>query len=180
MFRHNLAGLFPDEAKKVRNLNKLIRTKKISKKGDLLGQPFVFILVLMVIALTFIFGFKMINNLRETQEKVKYVDFKTGLGNTVNDVYNANDGTRIVFSRTSSHSPLYLPRDVKEVCVEGEEVSFKLFPNSKNSFPNFDIKHLTGAGTGKYCIETVSGYLSFTLENVAKREEVFVVISKNE
>ena len=147
------------------------KSNVFSKKSNVFGQPFIFIFVLIVMVFVIVFGFRVVNNLKDTQEKVKYVEFKSELTNAVNVVYNGNEGTTLVFSRSSrSHKPLIVPRVIKEVCVNGDIVGFK----PEEEFPDFRVEHLKGDGE---CIKVVSGVLSFTLENVADRE-VFVLISE--
>ena len=104
----------------------------------------------------------------ETQEKIKYTDFKIELEQAVDTVYNSNQGSTIVFSSGSRYRPLMIPKGIKSVCFGDETVSFE-----PEKFPSFNVKKLKGDG----CIKVASSGLSFTLENKAVNGGVVVLVS---
>ena len=138
------------------------------KKAQLTAQPFYYIFIMIVIAMILVFGFRIINNLRETQEQTKFVQFKTDLQASVNSVYLKNPGTKISYSSL-------LPKDVKQVCFKDfttyTEVSAKseffLTFQVDNLIPKFD----------NYCLQAKAGKLDFTLENKILNRETIVEIS---
>jgi len=148
----------------------------MGNRGGMISQPFVFILILLLVVFTLVFGFRIVNNLRNTQEKLKYAVFKSDFAIVVNSVYDSDKGTMIVFSKDSkNHKPLVVPKGIKSVCFEDDNVYFEYYPGSKNRFADFSVENLKG----RDCINLVSGRFSFTLENVVFDKEVFVLISKN-
>lgn len=154
------------------------RERRRHKKGEVMAQPFMFILVLIIIVFTLVFGFKMVKNLMGTQEKVKYADFRSDFSDAVNEVYNANAGTTIIYARESNnYKPMLLPKEVDKVCIDGNKVSFGMKEGSGKSYSKFEVDNLKG---NNICIKAVSGYVSFTLKNVVQGKEVFALITENE
>ena len=141
------------------------------KKAQLMSQPFYYIFIVIVIALIFLFGFNIINNLIKLNENAKYVTFKTDFEQAVNDMYYKNPGSIINYTKNSNHKPLVLPKDVKEVCfikngltrVKASSLYFREF-SVNNLVPEID------------CIKSQSNSLSFTLENKLINNEIKVVI----
>ena len=137
------------------------------KKKGIIGQPFIYIFMVIVIAFIFLFGFRMISNLGDLNEKTIYLTFKSDFGKSVDSLYYKNAGSVLFFDKDSRNKPLRLPKDVEEVCfVENSKV--KLPP-----WDSFDVDNLTGSG----CIEVVDNQLSFKLENVVINGETFVQLS---
>ena len=126
------------------------------KKAQLMAQPFYYIFVIIVIALIFIFGFRIINNLINLQEQSKFVQFKLDLENNVKYVYTLNPSSRVTYN-------LILPKDVNEVCFKNFQEYSKVYSASRN-FQNFDVNNLIPI-QDDYCIKTKDQKLSFTLEN---------------
>lgn len=136
------------------------------KKRGIIGQPFIYIFMVIVIAFIFLFGFRMITKLGDLNEKTIYLTFKSDFEESVDGLYYKNAGSVLVFSKDSRNKPLMLPKDVEEVCFENSKV--KLLP-----WDSFEVDNLIGSS----CIEVVNNQLSFKLENVVREGETFVQIS---
>ena len=143
------------------------------KKG-LMAEPFYYIFAMIVIALIFFLGFKFINNLQETQEQAKFVDFKLQFQKFVDEIYYKNEGTTIVYSKSSSNKPLLIPRDVKEICFQENSLGSNIYAESKY-FKEFSIKNLKPK-ENNLCIKVLQGTLSFTLENKVFNQETIIEI----
>ena len=141
------------------------------RKG-IVSQVFIYIFVVIVMAMIIFFGFKQIVNLDNLQEKSNYVTFKTDFENAVDDIYYKNPGSKMVFSMSSRNKPLDLPKNVEQVCFNGEEVSFK----PDKIYSNFNVEHLSSLG-GNSCFDVIDGRLSFELVNRAEGEVTYVDVS---
>ena len=138
------------------------------KKAQLMNHPFYYIFVVIVIALIFIFGFRMISNLIKLQEQGKFVEFKVELKKAVDNVYVQNPGTKISFLLT-------FPKDAKEVCFEKFNTYSKLSSDSKY-FISFNMDNLTHNKQNPYCIKIKNQQLSFALENKILNDKTVVEI----
>ena len=139
-----------------------------------MAEPFYYIFAMIVIALIFFLGFKFINNLQETQEQAKFVDFKLQFQKFVDEIYFKNEGTTIVYSKSSSNQPLLMPKDVKEVCFQENSIGTKIYAES-NYFKEFNVKNLRPK-ENNLCLKVLDGSLSFTLENKVVNQETIVEI----
>ena len=137
------------------------------KKG-VIDQVFIYIFVIIVIALVLLFGFKQVTNLKNLSEKTTYTVFREDFKKAVNDIYYKNEGSAVVFSKISKNKPLSLPSEIKKVCFENEKVVI----NSEKYY-NFTVDNLI---TSVDCIN-VNNELSFKLENVVENREVKIRIS---
>ena len=138
----------------------------IMKKRGVIGQPFIYIFAVIVIALVFMFGFKMITKLGDLNQQTVFLTFKSDLRKNVDEVYYKNVGTVLVFSKDSRNKPLLLPKEVEEVCFEDSNVT--PYP-----LDYFTVDYLLG----NECIEAQNNELSFRLENVVIGGETYVEIS---
>ena len=141
------------------------------KKAFLMAQPFYYIFAIILIALILFFGYNVINNLINLNEQGKFVTFKSDLTKTVNDIYYKNPGSIIQYSKTSTHKPLLLPRDVKEVCFTSDG---KVTAKSKY-FQEFTVENLVPIVN---CITTINNELSFILENKIINNKIKVEINE--
>lgn len=139
------------------------------KKAQLMSQPFYYIFIIIVIALILIFGFNMINNLIKTQEKAKFIEFKTDFKSSVESVYVKNPGTKISFS-------LLLPKDAGKVCFEKSQNTVKISSDSKY-FASFNEDKLTHNKPNPYCIKAIGQKLNFILENKILNSKTYIEIS---
>ena len=84
------------------------------KKAQLLGQPFVYIFIIVVIILTIIIGFKLLNKVKDVGENVEYETFFANLDKEFDSLKNLAKGSSI------SLNDLVVPKTVLEVCFVGE------------------------------------------------------------
>lgn len=85
------------------------------KKGQLLGQPFVYIFYVVVAALILIFGIKIISDFNQTSEEAEVVTFVNDFKGKVSEVFYDNKDSVV------SLETLRVPKDIKEVCVLDRE-----------------------------------------------------------
>jgi hypothetical protein len=81
----------------------------MNKKGQLLERPFIFIFILIVGALTFAFGFFLINNLIKTSNCAQIGLFVNDIRSNVERYYSFDVGS-------STEVNLKLPKNIKNVC----------------------------------------------------------------
>ncbi len=79
------------------------------KKGELLSQPFIYILALITIVLLFFFGYRAINDFQQKAELVELGNFVNDLKYNIKTYYNFDVGS-------SKQINLNLPKKVKKVC----------------------------------------------------------------
>ena len=65
----------------------------------MVSQVFIYIFVVIVMALIIFFGFKQVVNLQDLSQKSYYISFKEDITSSVNDVYYMNKGSTLVFSK---------------------------------------------------------------------------------
>ena len=88
------------------------------KKGQVLGQPFVFIFYLVVIVLILYFGIRVVANIRDTEREVDYATFINELNSKINTIRNDAHGSII------SLEDVRVPNEITEICfVVDSEVS---------------------------------------------------------
>ena len=131
----------------------------MKKRGQLFGQPFVFIFALIVGALILIFGARYIIQLKDTGEQVQVVKFIERLREDVNQYYFLDVGSSKIIR-------INLPNKVKGICFKKvlESTSDILGPLERfssdfsriitndpninvvilplNIYPNFKVDHL--------------------------------------
>jgi len=134
----------------------------------MVSQVFIYIFVVIVMALIIFFGFKQVVNLQDLSQKSYYISFKEDITSSVNDVYYMNKGSTLVFSKFSRNKELILPSEIKEVCFRDNIVSFDI-----DKYKKFEVENLKG----DICIRIADNRLGFKLENVVIGDEVFVEIS---
>ncbi|MBS3167491.1 hypothetical protein J4403_04805 [Candidatus Woesearchaeota archaeon] len=160
----------------------------MNKKG--FEQIYVYIFVIIVVAITFVVGFKAINALKEKQSQVELISFYNDLDREVKKFYNAD-------YLSADDITLNLPSSIKKVCFTTDKIDINLNSfditskaimqnkyggtSRKNVFifpdtaakPNqgyYFIKNLE-VSQNPLCIQTKSGSLSFTLQN---KGEVYI------
>ena len=139
------------------------------KKAQLMSQPFYYIFVIIVIAMILIFGFNLINNLIKTQEKAKFIQFKTDFKGSVENVYVQNPGTKISFS-------LLVPKDLNKVCFEKIQNTVEVSSDSEY-FISFNEDRLTHNKQNPYCIKASGKKIGFSLENKILNSKTYIEIS---
>ncbi len=139
------------------------------KKAQLMSQPFYYIFVVIVIALIFVFGFNIINNLIKAQEQSKFIQFKTDFNNIVDNVYSKSPGTKI-------SSSLLLPKDAKKVCFNQFPDYTRVSSDSIYSI-SFTNNNLVHNKDNPYCINVKAQEVTFTLENKVISDKSIVEIS---
>jgi hypothetical protein len=140
------------------------------KKGGV-DQTFVYIFVVIVIALIFLFGFNMIRRLDSLNEKTIYATFKSDFTEAVDNVYYKNEGSVLVFDETSNNKPLVLPKSIKGVCFETGRVKLGAV-----EYDDFNVDKLRV--DEEFCIITQDHKISFKLENALANGEAYVRISE--
>ena len=133
------------------------------------SQVFIYIFVVIVMALIMFFGFKQVVNLKNLGDKSVYITFKNDFSNSVNDVYYMNEGSTLVFSKDSRNKDLILPKYIKKVCFENNKVIL-----DSDNYDDFIVNNLIRSE----CINVVNGGLSFKLENIVENQEVFVKVNR--
>lgn len=137
------------------------------RKG-IVSQVFIYIFVVIVMALILFFGFKQVVNIKNLTDKSTYIAFKSDFSKDVNDAYYLNKGSILVFSEDSVNKELTLPKGIKRICFRDNKVIL-----NSQEFDDFTVDYLTG----DECINAVNGRLGFKLENIVENQEVKVRIS---
>lgn len=164
------------------------------KKRGVSNTVFVFMIALIVLGVVLIFGYQAIEKVVNTQQKAKYVTFKTDFTVAVEDIKTFSPGT--IFSYTDDsreHKPLIMPVDSKGYfCVGDVNRTYYDFPVqkiedyarvSKNNvifYPKLEESfEITGLipDPNPLCFKMNNGKLEFNLEYMGRD---MVVIRKNE
>ncbi len=101
--------------------------KKINKKGQMFGRPFIYMFALIVAALTLVWGIRAINDIREKSELVELTTFIIDLKDNVKTYYNFDAGS----SKTIT---LILPPKVEKVCFTNPGSTPTTYVNSQLNF----------------------------------------------
>ncbi len=80
------------------------------KKGQLIGQPFVYIFLLIVAAVVLFLGIKVLANVLQLGESVGYNEFVNDLKKAENEVYSDS------FGSTLSLENINVPSFISEIC----------------------------------------------------------------
>src|SRR3989344_6841785 len=141
------------------------------KKRGILDLPFVYIFMIIVIAFILLFGLNMIFKLNELKEKTIYLTFKTDLEREVEKMYDMNKGSITTYSFESKNKPLKVPKEIKEICIDGSNV---ILDNIK--YEDFEIENLRSYDNGLnvICVDTKNGYFQFRLENDVIDNDIYV------
>lgn len=118
---------------KERKLIKEQKKKKNMKRGQLLGQPLVFVFALIVGALILFWGVQQVFKLVNTASTVEAVDWVNDFRKSIETYYLLDEGS----SKTIN---VRLPNNVKYVCFKGQgsnEILDK-YPNAKVIMENSD------------------------------------------
>ena len=145
------------------------------KKRGILDLPFVYIFMIIVIAFILLFGLNMIFKLNELKEKTIYLTFKTDLEREVEKMYDMNKGSVTTYKFNSKNKPLKVPKEIKEICIDGSNV---ILDNIK--YEDFEIENLRSYDNGlnEICVDTKNGYFQFRLENDVIDNDIYVLITK--
>ncbi len=172
-----------------------------SKKGFVIGQVFIFILVLVTFALIMIFGYKTISGFLESGEEVEFVQFKNDLEGSINRLYTEFGAVRVEkfslplrFQKICFVDLNYQGEDSTELlqsfCQEdplncgvwedamgGENVDQNLFltPVAKRKIK---IEKMAVNG-GFFCEEVVGGTFRLRLEGKGHKTELSKVSENN-
>lgn len=82
------------------------------KKGQLMSEPFMWILALLVVALVLVFGFSAIKKLTNTFDKTSIANYVTEFKKLVEEVYYMDTGSMKAFK-------IRLPDKITKVCFYG-------------------------------------------------------------
>jgi len=152
------------------------------KKSQIMAQPFIYILGIIIIAFIFFFGYQQVNNLLKIGEKTKFINFQTDLEKAVNSLYYKNPGSMITYSKNSRNKPLELPKDATKVCFKKFTNKAAVSMDSEFS-KSFEIENLvpeSGSNlkseSGKYCEKIKNSQFVFTLENKLENDKTIIVI----
>jgi len=144
------------------------------KKRGQLDQPFVYIFILLVIALIVIFGIQKINDVNEVKEKATYIKFQSDFQDAITNVFNKNEGTLLSYVKGSRNQPLLLPKDIKEICFEQQAARTKVIPDNLK-YNDFTVDNLLPE-ENNFCIPAVSNTFSFKLEH---KQQAVVISNAN-
>ena len=109
------------------------KIKYQKKKGQIIGQAFIFILAAILFSLILLFGYKAIGRIGETQSEVELIEFKDGLSSAVNKV-------RLDFGSVKKYS-MNVPNQYKGICFV--DLDYLLGPRGVPKLDNLrDIKPL--------------------------------------
>ena len=136
------------------------------KKAQMMSQPLYYVFILIVIALIFFFGFKMIKGVLDTQEQAKCVEFKIGLESYFNNIYALNPGTKISYE-------LSVPKDATRVKFKDENNGKRISIDSGYCEQSFYLSDLKGIRE----ILVKKNKVSFTLENIIVSQKTVIKIS---
>ncbi|MBU2634488.1 MAG: hypothetical protein KJ674_04555 [Nanoarchaeota archaeon] len=144
------------------------------KKRGVMNLPFVYIFMIIVIAFVLLFGFRMIVKLNDLKEKTVYLTFEEDFKKEVEKMYNNNKGSMTTYSLGSRNKPLYVPKDVNEICINGVRVTPDDF-----KYESFEVENLRGYNNGitEVCIDTKNGLFNFKLKNDVIGNEVYVLLT---
>ena len=151
----------------------MVKSKiKGQKKGQIIGQAFIFILAAILFSLILLFGYRAIARIGETQSEIELIDFRGTLSSAVGKI-------RLDYGSVKKYA-MNLPRDFKEMCfVDLEQMrNPAIFGPFKDSRPlmadsvesgNFDPANDQNVFTvpiaktpiriGAIAVEGTSGYL---------------------
>jgi len=106
------------------------------KKGQVIGQPLVYVFAIIVIALLLFFGFRMVGKIIGFEKNVDYADFLNNFDNEINIVYSES------FGSTKSLERLRIPEEVVEICfvITNEAYGIGMEPTDERMIIYLDEK----------------------------------------
>ena len=113
----------------------------MKKRGMLQQQVFYYILAAVMISLIFMFGYQQLVKLQNLNEQAKFVTFKNDFQNAIQNIYNKNPGSTLIYSDSSQNKPLILPKDAKKICFRNEKDK-ALVKSDSTYFTSFYIDNL--------------------------------------
>ncbi|MFH1376364.1 MAG: hypothetical protein ABIH25_01890 [Candidatus Woesearchaeota archaeon] len=95
------------------------------RKGQLMGQPFVYIFLLIVAAIILFFGVKAIINVINTGQEVEYQRFVSDIEEVESKVYHDS------FGSIMSLENINIPNSISEICIidRNSEIDLSLVNN---------------------------------------------------
>ena len=154
------------------------------KKGQLMGQPIMYLFYALVGAMILYFGITVIIGLQETSEDVQYVSFIGDLKKSVRTVYSDARGS------TYGLEGITIPNGIDEICfvgsyepsvVNGLELDTRIqlisdYGEFNLFFGGVELEHfnhkLDVVVNGTICDDTKDRELNFILENTGRAVEI--------
>lgn len=90
------------------------------KKGQLMGQPFVYIFLLIVAALILFFGIRAIIGVVNTGSEVEYNRFVNEIEKVENKIYSDSFGSAMSLEKIS------VPKSISEICFINRDLEINL------------------------------------------------------
>ena len=95
-----------------------------SKKAQIIGQVFIYILAIFIFAIIIFFGYKAINGFIDKGQETAFIQFKNTLEGEVSRI-STEPGDIIVFNE---RNPLPVPGNYNAVCFVGKDADPNLVP----------------------------------------------------
>lgn len=93
-----------------------IKTKKMNKKAQIFGEPFIFIFAIVVAAMVLMFGIKIYYQLSERADFAQVADIAQRINEDIITFYNLEEGSSNMFSYV-------FPNTVDCICFVGDNVN---------------------------------------------------------
>ena len=162
------------------------------KKGNMLAQPFVFIMALILMGLILVFGMRSVFQINQTADIAEINKFRLNLNNQVELMYNYNVGSikdvslnvpmnveKICFSNPGESVTSDIKGELFAAALEHDTINnIYLFPMDKFSKPNFKISDLRVNSIENPLCFVTKGKLNAVLETVYTNNRLFVEIKK--
>ena len=154
------------------------------KKGQIMGQPIIYLFYAIVGAMILFFGINVIIGLQETGEDIQYVSLIGDLEKSVDAVYSDASGS------TYGLEEITIPNGIDEICfvgtyesdvVNGLELDSRIqliddYNEANLFFGGVELEHyrykLDVVVNGTICDDTKDRELNFILENTGRAVEI--------
>ena len=153
------------------------------KKGQLIGQPIIYIFYALVAAMILFLGVRVIFDTKDTGDRVEFESFVNDVEKKVNTAYQDSYGSRV------SLDNIRVPKQVIEVCFVGNplldnvndpDLRGLISVDSENNvfFGGVDIDYMPARDftrlviDGTICDETIDRKINLVLENVGTEVKV--------
>ena len=143
----------------------------MNKRGQLIGQPLIYIFALIVAALILFFGIQQTLKILETSNYIKIIDFKDKLDSQVKTFYSLDPGS-------SSPQPykLSLPSKITQICIYSSN-------KDQTDFTNEELnKYLSVRNSNIFFLPLDSfknKQLDFTIEHLEAPDEQNPICFRN-
>jgi|TARA_B100002003_G_C14058335_1_gene509558 hypothetical protein len=117
------------------------------KKGQMIGQVFIYILAIILTAVILGYGYKTIVTFRENSEKISYIQFQTDLQNSVETITSDFGSVKII--------GLSLPANFKKVCFVKNYQDFS-DTFSAPDYPIIENSVVDGAEKNVFLVENIA------------------------